>query len=579
MPPRPPGLMIRWDTSGVSLAKHRRVHRRLLMAAVILVALVGVERAAFASAFSPSAASIVVRDRLGDDDEVLFYFAPGTYSNAVPRIYGAVKRLGIRWGGVSAYYTEDGRLIVYILKTTIGERLAPTERRVPSAIFSGLDIFGGEDVVFEPPSGADVSGTVARLDSDFSWDRYRVIQYSTVEYQSDAARIYASPIVLIAGALMLFFLARWWARRINRKSFEIPKKLHKLRVLAALGMIPVFFVSTAALGAGSADLGENLFGTLAPSLTRARVFIFVFGLGFNLATWTFPFFAFLRGWTPTYRRLRGIQQQAIPRRIKLLGTVVVPMLIWITVLTWFVNRFIPSGPAAIVVTFAGVIGFQAVFPLMLIRLVPTKTLDPDVRRRLLSITDRLNVHVRDIRVLESKGGKAANAFVIGLTKRTRLVLITDVLLAKFQGDEVDAVFAHELGHAKGSHLAIKFGVTIGLLSALTIAGDLLASRAPTGASALIAGLAPILMISGLFVIRGLVGIRLEERADDYAAATMGTDAMCRALDRLAEINATKRRTGLLWNMMTEHPGIDRRIERLHRQTPAKPTGPAWQWQV
>jgi NAD(P)-dependent dehydrogenase (short-subunit alcohol dehydrogenase family) len=75
--------------------------------------------------------------------------------------------------------------------------------------------------------------------------------------------------------------------------------------------------------------------------------------------------------------------------------------------------------------------------------------------------------------------------------------------------------------------------------------------------------------ASLLVIQGVIGVRLKRRADDYASATVGADALRRGLEKLAAANATKRRAGRAWNLLTQHPGLDQRIERL-RQTAAHP---------
>ncbi len=68
----------------------------------------------------------------------------------------------------------------------------------------------------------------------------------------------------------------------------------------------------------------------------------------------------------------------------------------------------------------------------------------------------------------------------------------------------------------------------------------------------------------MIVAQGIVGVRLERSADDYASATTSPDALRRGLEKLATANAAKRRTGRLWNLINQHPGMDQRIERLRQ---------------
>src|SRR6266545_889483 len=72
------------------------------------------------------------------------------------------------------------------------------------------------------------------------------------------------------------------------------------------------------------------------------------------------------------------------------------------------------------------------------------------------------------------------------------------------------------------------------------------------------------MLAALLAAQGGAGLVLERRADDYAARTAGVDATRRALEKLAAINLVKHRTGRLWNLLQQHPGMAQRIERVRR---------------
>ncbi len=72
----------------------------------------------------------------------------------------------------------------------------------------------------------------------------------------------------------------------------------------------------------------------------------------------------------------------------------------------------------------------------------------------------------------------------------------------------------------------------------------------------------MLLVGSMLLVHGTLGIRLEHRADDYAASTVGADALRRSLEKLAELNMLQRRTGWLWNTLQQHPGLNSRMERL-----------------
>jgi Zn-dependent protease with chaperone function len=68
--------------------------------------------------------------------------------------------------------------------------------------------------------------------------------------------------------------------------------------------------------------------------------------------------------------------------------------------------------------------------------------------------------------------------------------------------------------------------------------------------------------ASFLLANGWLGIRLETKADDYAAEVVGPDALRRGLDCLAQLNMTKRRSGPVWNLLTQHPGVQQRLDRL-----------------
>jgi STE24 endopeptidase len=69
-----------------------------------------------------------------------------------------------------------------------------------------------------------------------------------------------------------------------------------------------------------------------------------------------------------------------------------------------------------------------------------------LRQRLLAMASSVGATVRGVYSIDmSRRTKAANAILTGLG-RTRRILLADTLLREFSEDELEAVFAHELGH-------------------------------------------------------------------------------------------------------------------------------------
>ena len=79
------------------------------------------------------------------------------------------------------------------------------------------------------------------------------------------------------------------------------------------------------------------------------------------------------------------------------------------------------------------------------------------------LKSRLNYLARDagVRVTQVRAWKThfmvANAVMVGLARGSRFILISDSLLESLNRDELDAVFAHELGHGRHRHAAWLFG--------------------------------------------------------------------------------------------------------------------------
>ncbi|MDP9417660.1 MAG: hypothetical protein M3P48_07495 [Actinomycetota bacterium] len=76
-------------------------------------------------------------------------------------------------------------------------------------------------------------------------------------------------------------------------------------------------------------------------------------------------------------------------------------------------------------------------------------------------------------------------------------------------------------------------------------------------------LIPMLMLGLLLLTQGVLGVALEKRADEHAARTVGARPFAEALEKLADANKMKRRTGWLWNVLQQHPGLEQRLARLH----------------
>ncbi|HXF99175.1 MAG TPA: M48 family metalloprotease, partial [Bacteroidota bacterium] len=156
---------------------------------------------------------------------------------------------------------------------------------------------------------------------------------------------------------------------------------------------------------------------------------------------------------------------------------------------------------------------------------------------------------------------------IGKAKR---IIIGDTLLKNFTEDEIETVFAHELGHYKHKHILI--GIAVGVISTyagLFITAHLYAVSLSWFGFSSITELAALPLLGLWLSIFGLVTSPLgnmlsrkhERDADRYAVRTTGKKAaFVSALRKLAETNlADPQPHPIVEFLFYSHPAIARRI--------------------
>ncbi len=100
----------------------------------------------------------------------------------------------------------------------------------------------------------------------------------------------------------------------------------------------------------------------------------------------------------------------------------------------------------------GVAGLLATMPLILRRLWRTVALGPgELRDRLLELCARQGVRCRDVLVWRTHHSMV-NGAMVGIVPRLRYIMLTETLLERLPIDQVEAVMAHEVAHARRHHL-------------------------------------------------------------------------------------------------------------------------------
>lgn len=214
-----------------------------------------------------------------------------------------------------------------------------------------------------------------------------------------------------------------------------------------------------------------------------------------------------------------------------------------------VYQAFPDLEVSVVLLLAMAIGWFA--PALIRRVLRAVPLPPGAARSWIEQQLRaLGVGARDIPLWETKG-RVMNALVVGLTARTRYVVVTDALLSRLTLPEMLAVVSHEAGHARLRHLP--WFLLVGLSSILWLrsAEEWLLPLLGPGSAVLL----PAAQLAFIwFVLLGVLSRRFERQADvfgaQYAAAQLpasdpvlvpqspepvplGTAAMIQALDRVA----------------------------------------------
>lgn len=122
---------------------------------------------------------------------------------------------------------------------------------------------------------------------------------------------------------------------------------------------------------------------------------------------------------------------------------------------------------------AGVLAVYILSPLMFRYVWPTEPLPPGkLREQLERIARRSGTGVSGIFVWRT-GGIMVNACMTGVARPLRYVFLTDTLVREFHPAQVDAIFGHELGHARYWHMPFYMLMALGSMLILALAAPAL----------------------------------------------------------------------------------------------------------
>lgn len=182
----------------------------------------------------------------------------------------------------------------------------------------------------------------------------------------------------------------------------------------------------------------------------------------------------------------------------------------------------------------------------------TRPLAPGLQRDVcLEVSRRAGFRCRALLVWNT-GHLTANAAIIGVNARNRVVVFSDALLAQLDLRELAAVFAHEIGHAARRHVPLFIVWAL----AFFMGADLFAQRVFPEDEWLSATTVVVVMVIWI-VLFSFVSRRCELEADLYSLELLG--------DRAALISALERIGGRLRDVASwRHFSISDRVRFLDR---------------
>jgi STE24 endopeptidase len=199
--------------------------------------------------------------------------------------------------------------------------------------------------------------------------------------------------------------------------------------------------------------------------------------------------------------------------------------------------------------------------------------DGELRSTILRLCQSVGMSVEGVYVFDmSKNTKKANAAFTGIGKSKRIIL-GDTLVASFRDEEVETVFAHELGHYRLKHLWMMLGIgTVNSFLGLYLTAKAYEVSLPWFGFANLDQLAALPLLALWLGIYSLLTSPLsnaisrshERAADRYAISlTKNGEAFANALNKLARINlAYVSPHPLVEFLFHSHPSIEKRLHAI-----------------
>jgi Zn-dependent protease with chaperone function len=187
--------------------------------------------------------------------------------------------------------------------------------------------------------------------------------------------------------------------------------------------------------------------------------------------------------------------------------------------------------------------------------------DGPLRRRVEQMAGESGIKYGEIFIWHTGGSNIANAMVTGIFSRVRYIFVTDALLARLPEEEVVAVLAHELGHARYGHMQIYLVLALSFITFVNSAEQQVSTLMTWAGEYFHFSIEFVLVLYALSLlivfwglIFGFTSRRFEQAADVFAAQKVSPAVFGSALGRIGFLSGGSR-TMSSWR----HFSIDRRV--------------------
>lgn len=268
-----------------------------------------------------------------------------------------------------------------------------------------------------------------------------------------------------------------------------------------------------------------------------------------------------------YERVRDLRKGAVraPRRMLAQVTILV---LWLVPIGIALALPISQLIGALLVVVAGLIVSPLASSLgapLIARVLSTGDLPADAGEVLSGLSERAGLRVRG-RLVTAAERRAANASLVGWMAGARFILVTNYLIENLTAGQLEAVLAHELGHARHYDWLRRQLISAPAFVVFGLIG--LFFKTGLGNGQLLVILAGVAMSFGVLRLARGLAVRAEYAADQFASGVVEPLVLADALERLTTLNDIKRDTSQSWDRHVGHPATALRIVRLRKMTAA-----------